>query len=299
MNGANEMREKKETARSLTGSQSRIALRLYYSGSESCAPGHFFGPAIRHHYLIHFIRSGRGKYLRGDNVFDLGKGDAFLILPGETTKYIADDREPWAYTWVAFDGLDARALLKQCGFTDTQVVYRSPNEESAAKLLTQAYLFEKSFHESSQNPLEIMGNFYLLFSGMYQEQTPVQLLPPSRESAPAGTLQESYYRQAVEYLEQNFSYPVKIGQLARQIGVSRTYLYKIFIFHSGKSVQQYLQDQRLSAAMEMLEKSERDITEIAYSCGFTDSPAFCRQFKKAAGLTPLQYRRASGRNGRP
>ena len=49
--------------------------------------------------------------------------------------------------------------------------------------------------------------------------------------------------------------------------------------------------------MDMLKKSGRDITEIAYSCGFTDSPAFCRQFKKTTGLTPLQYRRAAGNYG--
>lgn len=295
MNGDKEISSGKERLGSLTESQTRIALRLYYSGSESCAPGHFFGPAIRLHYLVHFIRSGRGRYLRGDCAYDLGKGDAFLILPGETTKYIADNREPWVYTWIAFDGLDARTLLKQCGFTDTQVVYRSPDEESAEKFLAQTRMFERSFRESGQNPLEMMGHFYHLFSCMYQEQQPVRVLPPSRESAPAGTLMESYYRKAVEYLEHNFSYPVKIEQLARQVGVSRSYLYKIFISHSGKSIQQYLMDLRLNAAMNLLTKSERDITEIAYSCGFTDSPAFCRQFRRAVGLTPLQYRRTATR----
>lgn len=297
MNESPEKNNPRETVRLLTESQTRIALRLYYSGSESCAPGHFFGPAIRPHYLIHFIQSGRGKYICHDSIFELQKGDAFLILPGEATKYIADEKEPWAYTWIAFDGPDARTLLKHCGFTDTQVVYRSPDKERAEKLLAQTSVFENSFHENSQNLLEIMGNFYLLFSCMYQEQMPVPLLPPSRQSSPAGTLQELYFRQAVEYLKHNFSYPVKIEQLARQVGVSRTYLYKIFISHSGKSVQRYLQDLRLTAAMDMLKKSGRDITEIAYSCGFTDSPAFCRQFKKTTGLTPLQYRRAAGNLG--
>lgn len=297
MKDPSEKNNTRETVRLLTESQTRIALRLYYSGSESCAPGHFFGPAIRPHYLIHFIRSGRGRYLRRDSVYDLEKGDAFLILPGEATKYIADEKDPWEYTWIAFDGPDAKTLLKHCGFTDTQVVYRSPDEGSVTRLLSQTYVFENSFHENCQNLLEIMGNFYLLFSCMYQEQLPIQLLPPSRKSAPAGTLQELYYRQAVDYLEHNFSYPVKIEQLARQVGVSRTYLYKIFISHSGKSVQQYLSDLRLTAAMDMLKKSGRDITEIAYSCGFTDSPAFCRQFKKTTGLTPLQYRRVAGNYG--
>lgn len=287
----------RETIRLLTESQTRIALRLYYSGSESCAPGHFFGPAVRTHYLIHFIRSGKGRYMRGNSEYALKKGDAFLILPGETTKYMADEEAPWEYTWIAFDGPDAGTLLRHCGFTDSQVVYRAPDEESAQRLLTQTIVFEDSFHENSQNLLEILGNFYLLFSCMYQEQLPAHLLPESGNAAQTGSLQEIYFRQAVEYLEHNFSYPVKIEQLARQVGVSRTYLYKIFISHSGKSVQQYLLDLRLEAAMDMLKKTRRDITEIAYSCGFTDSPSFCRQFKKTTGRTPLQYRRLAGNYG--
>ena len=106
-----------------------------------------------------------------------------------------------------------------------------------------------------------------------------------------------------DYIPARFVLPVQsvsythLDVYKRQVGVSRTYLYKIFISHSGKSVQQYLQDLRLTAAMDMLKKSGRDITEIAYSCGFTDSPAFCRQFKKTTGLTPLQYRRAAGNYG--
>ena len=83
MNENPEKNNPRETVRLLTESQTRIALRLYYSGSESCAPGHFFGPAIRPHYLIHFIRSGSGKYICQDSIFELEKGDAFLILPGE------------------------------------------------------------------------------------------------------------------------------------------------------------------------------------------------------------------------
>ena len=71
--------------------------------------------------------------------------------------------------------------------------------------------FEDSFHENSQNLLKILGNFYLLFSCMYQEQLPAHLLPESGNASQTGTLQEIYFRRAVEYLEHNFSYPVKLS----------------------------------------------------------------------------------------
>ena len=91
--------------------------------------------------------------------------------------------------------------------------------------------------------------------------------------------------------QQNRSLDVKVEQLARQIGVSRSCLYKAFLHCSGKSVQQYLQDLRLEEACRLLTDTRRAVTDIAYSCGFPDSPSFCRIFRKAYGHTPLEFRR--------
>ena len=314
----------RETRRQLTGPESESAIRLYYCGSESCTPGHFFGPAVRPHYLIHFIRSGKGTYLRKDEVHKLSRGDAFLILPGETTKYVADEKEPWDYTWVAFDGTNAEALLRCCGFLSGNLVYRSPDEEARIRLLRQADAFESCFQDEKRNVLELLGNFYLLFSCMYPEGvgqggfsfaeevshgvrmhtngksgallSESEGLPGAGKS-PSG--QELYFLQAVSYLRHNFSYPVRIEQLARQIGVSRSYLYKAFLNCSGKSVQQYLQDLRLEEACRLLADTRRAVTDIAYSCGFPDSPSFCRIFRKVYGTTPLQFRQrmAKGSSG--
>ena len=85
--GAMEQRGvQRETRRMLTGPEPESAIRLYYCGSESCAPGHFFGPAVRPHYLMHVVRNGKGVYQRNGETYALSRGDAFLILPGETTK---------------------------------------------------------------------------------------------------------------------------------------------------------------------------------------------------------------------
>ena len=66
-----------------------------------------------------------------------------------------------------------------------------------------------------------------------------------------------------------------------------------------KSVQQYLQDLRLEEACRLLADTRRAVTDIAYSCGFPDSPSFCRLFRKVYGGTPLQFRQrmAKGRSG--
>ena len=61
-----------------------VSLALCYAGKESCLPGHFFGPASRAHYLIHFILNGKGQFVAHSNVYKLGSNQLFILKPGET-----------------------------------------------------------------------------------------------------------------------------------------------------------------------------------------------------------------------
>lgn len=70
------------------------ALRIYYCGREQCAPGHFWGPAIRPHYLLHVILHGKGTFLYHGKEYALSSGDAFLIEPMQTHYYQADKEDP-------------------------------------------------------------------------------------------------------------------------------------------------------------------------------------------------------------
>jgi hypothetical protein len=89
-----------------------VDLGLYQFGREDCAPAHSFGPAIRNHFLFHYILSGKGTLMWQDgkgkeNITHLKAGQGFLISPGQITTYVADDRIPWEYCWLEFDGLRA------------------------------------------------------------------------------------------------------------------------------------------------------------------------------------------------
>ena len=59
-------------------------LSIYFCGTEPCAPGHAFGPAVRPHYLIHVVLDGKGIYKRNGETYHLKAGDAFLISPMES-----------------------------------------------------------------------------------------------------------------------------------------------------------------------------------------------------------------------
>ena len=67
-----------------SNTENTTALRIYYCGREQCAPGHFWGPAIRPHYLLHVVLHGKGEFFYQEKKYELSAGDAFLIEPMQT-----------------------------------------------------------------------------------------------------------------------------------------------------------------------------------------------------------------------
>ena len=63
-------------------------------GSEECAPGHFFGPAVRTYWLLHYVTSGKGTFTRDGVTYQLQAGDLFVISPYLETYYEADQNSP-------------------------------------------------------------------------------------------------------------------------------------------------------------------------------------------------------------
>lgn len=260
-------------------STEQAPLAVYFCGKENCEPGHAFGPAVRPHYLLHVILEGRGSYHKDGTAYDLRKGDAFLIPPMESSYYQADTENPWSYAWVGFDGKNCKELLSQTVFSDS-FVFLNKNPENTDRLLSCMETLVNSFQESHGNQLNPLGNFFLLLSCM---QT-VSVCKKEDYS-------HQYFQKAREYIDNNYSYDIRISDIAHHIGIDRTYLYKVFMEQVNLSPKQYLLQHRIRAAAQMLCSSSYTITEIAFSCGFKDAPAFCNYFKKYIGSTPKSFRK--------
>ena len=101
-----------------------------------------------------------------------------------------------------------------------------------------------------------------------------------------------YLQRAREYIDNNYSYDIKVSDIACHVGIDRTYLYKIFMEAEQISPKQYLMRHRIRIATQMLCSSSYTITEIAFSCGFKDSSSFCNHFKKQTGFSPRKFRQA-------
>tara|TARA_R110002050_G_scaffold82798_1_gene176903 strand:- start:321 stop:1136 length:816 start_codon:yes stop_codon:yes gene_type:complete len=83
-----------------------------------------------------------------------------------------------------------------------------------------------------------------------------------------------------------------LTDMAREVGMSRSNLARLFRRRMGLSLGQYLIGRRISKAKEMLALDEHRIGEIAVSVGFANQGHFDDLFKKWVGVTPTEYRQS-------
>lgn len=93
-----------------------------------------------------------------------------------------------------------------------------------------------------------------------------------------------------KFIEENFSEPLGIEQLAEEASMSKRNLIRRFKKATGTTPLQYLQTVRIEAAKSFIEKGEGNLTEIAFRVGYNDPKAFRKTFEKMVGLLPYRYK---------
>ena len=93
--------------------------------------------------------------------------------------------------------------------------------------------------------------------------------------------------QAIRFIENNFSEDISVKSISAELGISPSYLERVFKREVGTSPHSYLNRYRLLRACELL--LENTVTQTALLCGFCDSSHFISVFKNYMGQTPMQY----------
>ncbi len=103
----------------------------------------------------------------------------------------------------------------------------------------------------------------------------------------------TYVDACKAYIEKNLRKNLQVGEIAPAIGVSRTYLSRLFRQAEGITVQQYIQKEKCRHAAQMLRYSDYPISQIAQYYGFSTQSYFGACFQTWFGMTPNAYRKAN------
>lgn len=262
-----------------------VDLGLYQYGWEQCDPLHSYGPFVRNHYLFHYVISGTGTLLSTDfnkqtQTFRLKSGEGFMIFPKQVTTYFADEKHPWEYTWLEFDGLRVKEALELAGLTASTPIYHSNSKDLGLSLKNEMLYIA---NHPDETPLHLIGHLYLFLDYLTRSSS-------GQKKLQSGKLQDFYVREALSFIEQNFQNDISVEDIAAFCNLNRSYFGKIFKGAVGQNPQEFLIHYRMSKAAELLKLTELSVGDIGNAVGYSSQLHFSRAFKMVYGVSPKHWR---------
>ena len=254
-----------------------------------CGQEHFeqlkiVGPSIRSGFHLHIISQGSG-YLSVNGVTRrLTRGQLFLLWPDVEYTYWPDMEDPWAYTWIQFDGKNAAAYMEKAGFSSGTYVRDSILSPESYIRLAEGILRIPEL--TYANELKRIGILYTLIGTLieahstqcYSQKTHYDYSP------------KTYVAHAIDYIHQNYA-QVSVASLADHIGINRSYLSSIFKRLVGIPPQEYLLNFRMEESARLLSGSELPVKTVASAVGYDNPLTFSKAFKNHFGCSPQNYRK--------
>lgn len=216
------------------------------------------------------------QYRSGAEIASLCIGAFFLAATGLL------NGKKCATHWIAANQF--RALFPEVNVVDDKImteedgIYTSGGAYSFLNLLI--YIIEKyagrdmailvsktfmiDFDRSSQSP-------FIIFSGQ-----------KAHDDEPI--------KKAQELIEKKYQDKITIDELAAQLCIGRRNLERRFKKATANTVSEYIQRVKIEAAKKDLERGRKNVNEVMYNVGYSDTKAFRNVFKKITGLSPAEYK---------
>lgn len=171
-------------------------------------------------------------------------------------------------------------------------------------MLDMVLHIEKTVQQLGYPPSELFGGEpreqyrKLEHAGQFEQWiTGITLSAINRVNERKGQIDQEFADKIVSYVNNGISHQLSLVSVAEHVGVSPTYLSKIFKHITGSNFNEYVTGLRLERAEELLREKKLSVQEISYRVGYQSTHHFIRLFKEKHGLTPKQYQKTYADEG--
>lgn len=262
-----------------TGHPETKQLPFYLSviGDFDCGGDYYTERSAREEYLMLYTLGGEGELTCGNDHVLLPKG-SLVVFDCRKYHIYHTHGENWHFLWVHFNGEGVPPYLQAINGDGLHILY--PEEGSLeswwGKLRDKIAENGKYTHFEISNLLSDMLTSWVCLSRYTEGESPVH-----------GRIEKVRL-----YMEQHFAEPLGVDDLAALCGLSKYHFIRVFRAVTGSAPGEYLRLFRINRAKEWLIGTDLPVSEIAARTGFGESKILIGALKKAAGMTPLQYRSA-------
>lgn len=101
---------------------------------------------------------------------------------------------------------------------------------------------------------------------------------------------DALMERVMKYMNEHLTDPdLNVEKLTEDVGISRAQLHRKLKEIAGVSAGEFIRNLRLEQAARLIEEGQINITQVAYSVGFSNQTHFSTVFKKHYGMSPSEY----------
>ncbi|MGN0666957.1 MAG: AraC family transcriptional regulator [Huintestinicola sp.] len=274
--------------------------RIHCSGNkpfsyyECVIPDHFNCVPMHWHseFELNYILEGSSEFICGDEKFISNKGDIIVTLPNVIHSIYPCRSVRQAYDTLVFSpeifGVsDSDRYISECirpllNGSMRVKIHITPEHHYYNELqMCVQNIFSCAKGDSPRLDMLMRSEIIRLF----------WLLETEAENVSGSYESNEIIRPALEYIAENYNEAITVKQLADSVHLSQSYFMNRFQKYVGLSAVEYISHFRIDLACKALIGTNKNVSEIAFDCGFRNLSNFNRQFCKIAGCTPTQYRK--------
>lgn len=230
-------------------------------------------------FLMVYTVSGKGRLLYESKEYILSKGNVFLINCMNHHYYESSKEEPWEILWIHFNGTNAMSFYDELAKNGFSLLM--PEDSFLIESTIRRII---SLHKKKDVHRELITNNLII-------NLLTELILLSMPKDYFNHNMPGFINNIKNKLNHEYNKRINLDDLAVEFNISKFHMAKEFKKHTGTTINEYLIDQRISRAKELLKYSEQPVSEIAYNCGMNNVSHFINLFKEREGVTPLVFRK--------
>ena len=254
-------------------------------------------PHVHKEFEVCLLLEGRVQLLTRSQTRNYEAGSLWVLNPFESHELIADHPalilslqiSPAFFAAVFPQMENTEFFLPDSSSADSAGAAEEPALISCFLAIAQAY-----FSQEELAPLRCAGRIFLFFDSLLQH-FPCRLVSEQERQSSAN--QAKRIRAITNYIDRHYTEKLLLTDLARELGLSMSYLSAFFKSVFGISFQSYVMKMRCERARQLLLLTDFSLLDISIACGFSDLKYFNKGFTRLFGCSPRQYRLDFEREG--
>ncbi|MDW7656030.1 MAG: AraC family transcriptional regulator [Bacillota bacterium] len=235
-------------------------------------------PHGRHDYYLMYVSQGElTLYLHGhETVFQAGQ---FVIFrPGCATRYSKSDHKAMTYYWIHFTGSAVPEVLVDCSIQAETRYDAGVSQQLIDDFhrLFDNFLYRDQYLQPAAAALLVLILVRLRRKAEGQLKKPTDVTPER-------------ISQSLAYIHKHYSQAITIRELAELEHLSASRYSALFRACMGQSPQSFIIDLRLRMAIELLQRTDLTVKQVAHTVGYDDQLYFSRLFRSRKGVAPSHY----------